>query len=736
MRKRLALLLAALASLAVGIDLVRPLPASWFEPVEARRVYARDGELLAERALPDRGRPEWVALDEVAPALIDGLIASEDRRFGHHPGVDPIAVGRAAWHDLRARAFVEGGSTLHQQTARLLAGRPGGLPGKAVEAWRALKLGWHLSDDEVLGWYLNRAYFGRGCWGVACAARRTFDESPASLSVSEAATLVGVLPSPERLHPEVDADAARRARDRVLSRMVAEGRLSPEVAEEARAEPIELRRRTPEGIAPHFVALALDDDPERAEVRTTLDAGLQRTVERVVREQLAMLQGREVDHASVLVVHLPSDEVRAWVGSAGHDAPSGQVDGVRAPRSPGSALKPFLYELAFERGDRPSDVLLDIPSRFGTTHGTWTPANYSGTFHGPVSMRVALGSSLNVPAVRLLDDLGVPVLQQRLVELGMDRVRRPASQVGLGLALGDVEVTLEQLATAYGALARGGRLRPFVRHVGGPLPPDREVLDPVGTGLVVDVLADPGARVLGFGRYGPLERAYPAAVKTGTSTDWRDNWTVGFTDTWLVAVWVGNFDHRAMVDVSGVTGAAPIWAAVMDVLVDGRAEPLGPPPGQEQRRVCALSGHAPGPGCPVATDWAPIGGADREPCAWHDEGGAVRWPPELAGWAASRALESSAVPGEGTASIAWPRDGAVLWVDPRQPPESSRLPLRAAAPSGSPEVDWRVDGASVGRGPADRPVLWSPARAGRHSVELWSEGQRIGAVEVDVKGVR
>ncbi|MCA9494966.1 MAG: transglycosylase domain-containing protein, partial [Myxococcales bacterium] len=518
---------AALVTLAVAIDLVRPLPAWWFAPVEARRVYARDGELLAERALPERGRPDWVDLDEVAPALIDALVASEDRRFGHHPGVDPIAVGRAAWHDLQAGAFVEGGSTLHQQTARLLAGRPGGLPGKLVEAWRALKLGWHLSDDEVLAWYVNRAYFGRGCWGVACAARRTFDESPASLSVSEAATLVGLLPSPERLHPEVHPDASRAARDRVLDRMVAANRLTPELADEARAEPIELRRFVPEGIAPHFVALSLDDDPDRVDVHTTLDAGLQRTVERLVREQLKSLRGREVDHASVLVVHLPTDEVRAWVGSAGFDAPSGQVDGVRAPRSPGSALKPFVYELAFERGDRPSDVLLDVPTRFGTSHGTWTPTNYSGVFHGPVSMRSALGSSLNVPAVRLLDDLGVPVLQQRLVDLGMERARRPASQVGLGLALGDVEVTLEELATAYGALARGGRARPFVRQLGAPRPPARAVLDPAATALVVDVLADPGARVLGFGRYGPLERAYPAAVKTGTSTDWRDNWTVG-----------------------------------------------------------------------------------------------------------------------------------------------------------------------------------------------------------------
>lgn len=726
----LALILGA-GALVVGVLL--PLPPAWFAPVESRRVEDRRGRVLAERVVPERGRQVWVELDEVAPHVLQALVASEDHRFGHHPGVDPVGLVRAAAANLRAGRVVEGGSTLHQQTARLLAPRPPGWWGKGVEAWRAVRLWAHLSDAEVLTWYLNRAYFGRGSYGIAAAARRTFDEAPGALSLSEAATLVGLLPAPSRLHPAVDAEASRAARDRVLDRMERYGALDPLEASRARAEPIELRAPRVDDLAPQFVARVLADDPGQAVVTTTLDLDLQRRVTALAQGQVASLAGRDVTQAAVLVVSLPDLQVRAWVGAADASAADGQVDGVTARRSPGSTLKPLLYAAAFDEGLAPSDVLFDVESRYATTHGAWTPENYDRRFAGPVSARTALASSLNVPAVRVLERLGVASFQGRLEAVGF-RARRTATSLGLGLSLGDLEVSLLELASAYAALATDGRVRPLVFVPGSGTPaPGVPLVTPRSAALVTDILADPSARAPGFGRWGPLERPYPAAAKTGTSTGFRDNWAVGYTRSWLVAVWVGNFDGRPMSEVSGVTGAAPLWAQVLD-LVETDAEPFSDPPGSERREVCTLSGGAPGPSCPRATDWFPAGRGPA-PCAWHVAGCGVAWPAELAGWARDEGLPACALAGGGSEGLAvrWPDEGAVVWIDPRLPAEEQQLPLSAVGPSGA-SFRWRVDGQDVGDGQVGVRFPWTSTGPGEHVVEIVVDGAPVGRRTVVVRG--
>ena len=445
---------AAVLGLALLVDLIRPLPSGWLASREHRRVLDRHGVVLAERPVPFRGHQLWVELDQIAPAVVDAVLAAEDDRFRDHVGVDLWAVLRAVRANARGGTVVQGASTISQQTARMVAGRgPGGL-GKIGEAWTALKLEVHLGKDEILTRYLNQAYFGAGAYGIEAAARTTFDESASSLSVSEAATLVGLLPAPSRRHPGVDGRAAERARNRVLDRMVATGRLTSQEAGLARDEPLQLRSRRPEGLAPHFVARQLDAQGAPAEIRTTLDADLQRDVEGLVAEQIGALAGRDVDHAAVIVVHVPSGEVRAYVGSADFEASDGQVDGVRALRSPGSALKPFVYGVAFAQGWRPADVIDDAPMRFATRHGTWAPVNYDGRFRGAVRLREALAGSYNLPAVVLLDDIGVATLQSRLDGIGV-ALPHAASHYGLGLALGDGGVTLEALTAAYAGLARG-----------------------------------------------------------------------------------------------------------------------------------------------------------------------------------------------------------------------------------------------------------------------------------------
>ncbi|TNE88920.1 MAG: penicillin-binding protein 1C [Deltaproteobacteria bacterium] len=731
-RRRRILAGLGVLGLALAVGLAWPTPNDWFAPIENRQVLDRDGHVLAERAVPSRGRAEWVELDEVSPHVVQALIAAEDQRFWRHPGIDPLAIARAAWADVRAGGVVQGGSTLTMQTTRVLAPRPPGLGGKLVEAWRAVRLDLHLDKREILTWYLNRASFGPGTVGIQAAARQTFDEEARSLSLSEAALLVGALRAPSRLHPSVDLDAARTERHRVLERMRVTGVIAAEEAERAEAEPIELRRPASPGDAPHFAAHLLASHPD-TRIHSTLDLRLQREVEAVVAEQLARLSGRSVDHAAVLVAELTDrgPVVRAWVGSGDWTADDGENDGVRTLRSPGSALKPFLYALAFEKGWSASDVLADLPVSYTTSHGSWSPRNYGEDFAGPVSLRTALATSANIPAVRLLDDLGVATLQERLVALGLP-LTEPASSYGLGLALGGGEVTLEQLVTAYAALADGGRWRPLAL-ADAPEVEAVPVYPPMAVWQVADVLSDPVARAPGFGRDSVLARAYPAAAKTGTSTGFRDNWTAGFTDRWVVGVWVGNFDGSPMGDVSGITGAGPIWAATMDLATGGESRPFDPPGATIERQTCALSGLTPGAHCPRTHDHrVPADSPAPATCDWHDACG-VRWPAEYLGWATERGL-LGACQGGGAGAIAYPTDGAVLYVDPRLPAAHQRVPLRAAAPAGA-RATWHVDGRAIAEVDAESTALWTPTTRGEHEVSLHLDGEEVGRVRVTVGGV-
>ncbi len=721
-------LLGLLASAA----LAWPLPRVWFEPLEHRVVVDRHGEVLHERRLPTSGHASWVELDAVAPAVVDALLASEDHRFGWHPGVDPVAVFRAGIANLRAGRVTQGGSTLAQQVARLLAGRSSGWPGKLVEAWRALRLTAHLSADEVLVLHLNRAYYGDGAIGIEAASRTYLDESAAGLSVAEAALLVGLLPAPEARSPRRDPKAARAARDRVLDRMVATGRLSLDEALLAKEEPVELRPRTGGRLAPHAVERLLAR--EGAQQRSTLDMRLQERVEGLVRAQLSELEGRQVDHAAVMVLDVATGDVLAAVGSGDWDASDGQVDGTRAPRSSGSTLKPFLYALAFEGDLRPGEILPDVPLRYSTTHGVWSPENYSERFHGPVRAREALASSLNVPAVVLTERVGVSELQQRLQALGFEHLERRSVEYGLGLSIGGAEVTLEELTAATASLARGGAWLPARWSLDAPVPEAEPIIEPEAAALVLDVLSDPLARVGGFGRYGPLERSYPAAVKTGTSTGYRDNWTVGGTADVTVGVWVGNFDGRSMGEVSGVTGAAPLWAAVLDAVTEREARPL-PEVAGERERLCRLSGLAAGPHCPhVVTDLRLSHHTAPETCDWHAPDCAVDWPATYAAWATEqgRGAHDPACRSTGPAHIASPADGAVFFVDAQRPQARQRIPLRAATPLGARRAVWRVDGDVVAEVGPPFEWLWQPIAPGPHRIALEIDGRSAEEISVHV----
>ncbi len=703
---------AAAALLAVGalaISLVRPPPA---QTIEGQVLRDRTGRALAERRPPHRGAADWVPLDAMPEHLVTALLAAEDHRFRMHPGVDPLAWGRATVANLRAGRVVQGGSTVTMQLARATYGRRPSWLGKLVESWRAVHLEVHLDKDEIVEAYLNRAWFGAGAQGVAAAARSWFDEPVPTLSLAESAMLVGALPHPGARDPREHPDAARAARDRVIGRMRELGWVDAAAADAAVAEPLQVRRNPASTLAPHVAArLWAPNGP--AEVPTTLDATLQAMAEAAVRDAVDHLSGRDVDQAAALIVHVPTAEIRAYVGSAGFDRPQGHVDGARARRSAGSSLKPFIYGLAYERGLlAPSEALADAPRRFDTPHGTWFPRDYTGRWLGPVRAHVALASSLNLPAIDVAERVGLATLLPRLTALGFQTGDRPMD-AGLGAAIGGLEVTLVDLATAWTALLNRGVARPLTL-VPRPEPTGSPALAPVAAALVLDALSDDLARVPGFGIDGVLDRPYKAAVKTGTSSGHRDNWAVGGTPEWLVATWVGNFDGRAMGAVSGVSGAAPLWATLLDEVVgDG-----GPWPdhGLVHRDVCPLSGRAPTAACgrPIAVAFPP--NVPLEPCAWHRADGTVALPPELAEWSTG-----------GSPSIVFPADGTTLYIDPRDPAESRAVHLRSAPPSEG--VSWTVDGTAVGQGP---DVVWVPTAHGAHDIALTGPDGELHRIRITV----
>jgi penicillin-binding protein 1C len=822
-RKALSLVTAVLVFAAAAVAaavLSTPLPGELKECTSGGSLVVadRDGRPLREVRAEDGTRARWVVLRDVPVVTTRAILAAEDARFFAHAGVDPLAIVRAAALDLWNRRVVSGGSTLTMQLARILRPHPRTLRGKLGEMILALRIERSLSKDEILEQYLNRASFGPNLRGLGAASDAYFDKSVASLSIGESALLAGLPRGPSLYQVTRHVDRARRRRDRVLDRMAARGWLDAGDVARAKGEPIVTQSRRPAFGAPHFVAGlvsrgpgalanvqpglvdAFAGGPPLARVTSTIDAGLQRVAEAQVAATVEQLRAgaRGVSAASALVVDNATGDVLAYVGSPDvfDDANGGSNDGVRAARQPGSTLKPLLYELAMEKlGFDPATVLPDIELHVPVEGGDYAPRDYDGRFRGPVRLREALGSSLNVPAVWTVEQVGVEALLARLHELGFASLSRDAAYYGPGLALGDGEVTLLELARAYATLARGGVDRPLrvasrVDRAGGgavdlePGPLTR-VMSERDAELVVDVLKDHDARAGAFGEQSVLDFPFEVAAKTGTSKGYRDNWTVGFTRAVTVAVWAGNFDGAPMTNVSGITGAGPLFHAIMDAAM--RDRPREPLPVTQATRaraddgrlervdVCALSGELAGPDCPHRiAEWLPVGSAAStgKACSMHErvrvdrrnglragpacaredveEGVIERYPPEFASWAAAtgrptapagwspncpapasaEALDSLA--GAAGPRIAYPLPGARFVIDPDRPLATQRLDVQIIAPARAREATLVVDGEKVARVGAPFDASWA-LREGEHELVAEVDGARSAAVRVTVR---
>ena len=559
-----------------GLPWCFPIPEALQGPqMKGLIVLDRNDELIAR--IPDREHKLSlpVSIEAIPCELIQAILAAEDKRFFEHGAVDFIATCRALGSQLGVGGGIpSGASTISQQLVKI--SRPKSsrtIPVKLRETLTARRLEMSHDKEWIISEYLNRTDFGSMAFGVEAASIKYFGKSVSQLSLAQCALLAGLPQAPGRYNPILHPAAARARRNYVLSRMQTEGMIAEERATRAKNEELGLVR-TPEGspelpsaIAPHFVSWLLRAG-RTGTIRTTLDARIQRRAQAIAMEEMARLRKREAGQAAVLVANQSTGEILAWIGSTDRLNPrGGLMDGVLTPRSPGSTLKPFVYGMAFDSGVAwPGWIIPDVPTEFRDAKGTSAPRNYNDQYAGPVSVRHALACSLNIPAMRMLNMAGGPAeLVQLLRRTGVSSIRKPVKEYGLGLSIGNADVSLLELVQAYATIARGGTATTLYwdrDKVPAPASGER-VFTPATCMALADILSDTQARVEAFGIGGPLTLPFRTAVKTGTSSDFRDNWCLGFTGQVTVGVWVGNFDFRRMKDVSGVSGAGPIFHRVM-----------------------------------------------------------------------------------------------------------------------------------------------------------------------------
>jgi penicillin-binding protein 1C len=539
------------AAFAAWIISLGPLPLA-----EARQVSTtivdRNGKLLRAYAMADgRWRLPVDAKKDVDPTYLDLLLAYEDRRFREHGGVDPLALGRAAFQLVTRGHIVSGGSTITMQLARLMEEphHHRSFYAKLRQIVRAIEIERQLSKDEILNLYLALAPYGGNLEGIRAASIAYLGKEPKRLSLAEAALLVALPQSPETRRLDRYPQAALAARDRVLERMVEEKRITPEDAAQAKAAPVPALRKPMPILAPHSADQAIAIMKDRPVIKLTLDASLQKVLEPLARDRAVAL-GPNIS-VGIIMIDNASGDVLARVGSAGYfDASrAGQVDMTRAVRSPGSTLKPFIYGLAFEDGFvHPESLIEDRPIRFGS----YAPENFDMTYQGTVPVKRALQQSLNVPAIALLDRVGSSRLSARLKQAGGNLVLPKDEAPGLAMGLGGVGVTLQDLALLYAGLPRLGTTRPL-REIMDAASDDREtmrLMDPVAAWQVANVLMGTPPPENGVG--GRI------AFKTGTSYGYRDAWSVGFDGHMTIGVWVGRPDGAPVPGLIGRAAAAPI----------------------------------------------------------------------------------------------------------------------------------------------------------------------------------
>ena len=706
-----------LVAFGVSVQLsLRPMPKTLIPDASAstkRQVVDRYGHPLSYTFASGWNLSDARPLFSIPSLLQRAFIEAEDRRFYEHNGVDWRARLHATWQNIKAFRTVRGASTISEQVVRMLHPRRRSLWARFIEGIEALKLERTFSKQEILEFYLNQVPFAGNRRGVVQAARYLWDRDLETLTEREQLALAVIVRAPERLDLYKDVHGLDRRIQQLADHMEGFGILSTESRAAVNEQTFTLARGTLPVRADHFVRYVQSTVPETLEGRfeTTIRSDLQHQVQQILVHRVADLARKDVSDGAVLVVDNRSAEVIAWVnaGEFGTDTGS-QIDAVITPRQPGSTLKPFLYARALSGDWNAATVINDSPIAEAVGAGIHTFRNYSRLHYGDISLREALGNSLNIPAIKTVQHVGGSEFLQFLRGAGFASLSKPADFYGEGLALGNGEVTLFELVQGYTALANQGTWRPLrvVRSnerggTRGAKP--RVLVSPEVASIIGNILSDPQARRREFGSDGILRFPIQTAVKTGTSTDYRDAWAVGFSERFTVGVWMGNLNRASMHEVSGARGPALVLRSVFAELHrTEETKPLFLSPSLSHRTVCPLTGNLAGEGCPHVEEIFIPGSEPEKVCTKHHE-------------QSSEASLQANAPSNEAIRIIMPTPGLNVARDPRIPDTLEALPFEIAAPGALSEVRWFVDDREVGVSKGTyQKFLW-PLEAGHHTVK-------------------
>ncbi len=677
---------------------------------------------------------EPVSLEQAGPWLGKAVVAVEDHRFWRHRGLDVLAIGRALRQNLAKWRVVSGASTISTQVIRLVEPRPRTVLSKLIEALHALQMERRFTKERILQQYLNRAPFGSNLIGVEAASRCYFGKSAADLSLSEAALLAGLPQSPTRLRPDLHSAAATKRRDHVLERMLACGYISEAQMKLARMAPVECAWQSWVFRAPHFCDLVLSRYPTEKTLHTTLNWRLQQIAEEALQLRTEKLSAQGIHGGAIVILDVRDCAVRALVGSPDFRdvRHAGQVNGAAARRSPGSALKPFVFARAIDQGlCTPATVLPDVPM---TVEGL-TPRNFDHEFSGPVSVREALVRSLNIPALRIMQLVGQEDCVRLFRRAGFMTLDKPASHYGLGIVLGSGEVTLLDLVNAYGSLARGGAYCPARLLETTPTVPPVKLFSAEAAYMIADILSGE-ERTADVWWHVADVKLPKVAWKTGTSPGYRDAWAIAYNPDYVVGVWLGNPDGRPAPSLVGRQVASPLVGEIFRRLYpSGDAPWFSKPEGLSVRWVCPESGLLPTAYCRATIpDFAIVGVSSTASCPVHQHR-QPSWPLEIGSFLRQHGQCDASTRLDDTSralTITSPATGETFarWCGNGQRRED--LALAASTSTAAETIYWFVDGELFRTSLPGQRVFW-PLQSGAHVISCSDSFSHSDSVRVLVE---
>ncbi|MDM8558064.1 transglycosylase domain-containing protein [Candidatus Parabeggiatoa sp. HSG14] len=696
-------LASSLLFLKTVTDLAPPPDSLSFDDSVVRKVQVLDRHKtpLTITYQNDWNIHDYVPLHEIPITLQQIFIIAEDKRFFDHNGPDWQARWHAMFQNIMALRVVRGASTMSEQTVRMLHPRPRTFWSRWLEGFEATRLEEHFSKAEILEFYLNQVPYAKQLRGVVQAARHYFDRDLDTLNIKEMMALSVLVRAPSRLDLRQGSTKIEAPIARLTKRLLELGIINEADYQNLLTTRLYLHDSNLPLQATHFVNYIYTSQSIKltqtlGRLHTTLDAGIQRPVQKILDQRMQDLRSKKVNNGAVLVVEHHTNEVLAWAnaGKPSPEIPGSQIDAVTTPRQPGSTLKPFLYALALEKGWTAATLIEDTPLAEAVGTGMHSYRNYSRSYYGSLRLRDVLGNSLNIPAVRTIQFVGASTFLQRLRQLGIESLTAHPDHYGDGLALGNGGVTLLELVQAYATLANKGTFRPLKVLRNTPSSDSAKIFTPEVSSIIGDILSDSDARRLEFGRSALLRFPIQTAIKTGTSNDYRDAWAIGFNHRYTVGVWLGNLDQQPMSRVSGSSGPALILRAVFAELNRyEETQPLYLSPQLIKVEICRATGQRATQDCPSRVEWFVSG---TEP---------VSEEPMIA------ATQYTASP----LRLRQPSHGLQLAMDPRIPDEHEAFALMLSdTPLKANAIEWLIDGKVIGTTPPDiHQFLW-PVTRGTH----------------------